>query len=490
MNISNIHFAQACVSLVFFGCSQGVETNVTQLDPDIAIAPNTVEFGGVVVLYDDEKTLQVINAGRATLVISDMTVEDDDEQVYTVTPVEATLEPDDSMGVGIRFEPTTYLPYNRDLIITSNDPESPQLRVPIRGEGVDGPIPDIVVTPPSIDFGSVAPNTTVSTYFTIQNVGDGDLIIEDTTQTGGGAFEIQMDPEGFTLSEDETTVVPMAYTPETEKGDSGGLTIVTNDPDEPSVDVVFLGNGGGEFEYPVALIDCPKEAPPPTTVSISGSDSYDPNGNEPLVYEWSIEEHPQGSSSTILDPALTTTSLFVDMAGTWRISLTVTNSIGISSAPAECEFEAIPEDMLYVELSWDSAESDVDLHLLQEGYSLFQFNGDCCWCNPNPSWGESGTTDDPDLSLDNTFGFGPESTTLPYPYDGDYYVKAHYFSDNGGGYTVVTVRVHINGVLEHEDSELLGHNDVWDVGYVRWPEGFFVAEDNSLYAAEERSCWQ
>ena len=487
------------IFLALTACNGEVDNNLNALTPDLFVE-ESLDLGDVVVLYSGEGVLTLANAGRAPLAIDSITIADNDDGVYSFIVEEAdtgeTIDPngsfeieaDDSYDLNILFTPETYLPYIREMTIVSNDPENPETVVTLLGEGIDGPVPDILITPQSLDFGTVIVGGTSSTYFTVQNNGDGDLIIDNTTQTGGGAFNIQIDPEGTTLSPGSMTVVPIDYSPTTESGDNGSFIIESNDPDEPSVEMIFLGNGGGDFEYPIAEIDCPTSVDPPDTVPLDGSTSYDPNGNEPLQYLWEILEQPDGSNGEIADPATDITSVFVDAAGTWRIGLSVENSVGIVSAPAECEFEATPNDSIYVEMIWNTGDSDVDLHLIQDGASFGELPGDCCWCNPNPSWGVDGDADDPDLSLDNTVGFGPESITLQSPYEGDYYVAAHYYSDNGGGTTTATVRIYIDGALEWEGSEVLTHNDAWTAAYIRWPEGVVVESDESINEDPVRGC--
>ena len=52
--------------------------------------------------------------------------------------------------------------------------------------GVDGPVPDIAVTPPTIDFGEVAQGATGTKYFRIRNTGSG--VLEIKCDEGSGDF--------------------------------------------------------------------------------------------------------------------------------------------------------------------------------------------------------------------------------------------------------------------------------------------------------------
>ena len=481
------HLLPALLSLA---CS-GSDTQVSQLRPIIAVAPESLDFGGVIVAYDDTQSLQLVNAGRAPLVIESLSIEDNGDSVFVLPFSSLEMDRDSVEAVDIRFVPETYALYQRDLVITSNDEDNPELRVPLLGEGIDGPVPDISIDLYTLDFGTVEPGEMATLWFVITNVGDGELIIEESLQSGSGNFTLLTDPHGQTLANqgDQVTVI-VNYEPTQDEGDSGGLVLSTNDPDEPQVDIVFLGNGGGDFQYPEAIVDCPDNVDPPTTITLDGSDSFDPNGYTPLSYRWSLTEQPEGSTSELTESTSEYSSLFIDLSGSWQVDLTVENSVGVPSVPYRCEIEAIPSEIINVELTWNTGGSDLDLHLIQEGYDMNEKPGDCCWCNPNPSWGEAGTGDDPTLALDNRLGFGPENIELEAPQDGDYYVKVHYYEDDSGaGTTTATVKIWLDGEKVSERSMVLTENQVWDVGYIRWPEAVFAVQDDVDSAGGNRDCY-
>jgi hypothetical protein len=395
------------------------------------------------------------------------------------------------MVVNVAFTPATYAVYERELTIETNDPDTPAYRVMLTGEGVDGAIPDISVDRSSVDFGDVSAGDSKVEWFTITNDGDGDLDISSIAQTGSGAFTPQTPLSGQTLAPGSSYQVILSYDPDVETGDSGALTITSNDPDEEEVEVLLVGNGGSEDEYPQAVIECDPVVRPLTTHDLDGRGSYDPQGGDLVSYQWFLYDQPDGSTSELVNDNTDFATLFIDTAGDWEVGLQVTNSVGLTSAPARCAFDAIPEDKIHVELSWNTGDTDLDLHLVQEGYTFFDDQGDCSWCNKNPNWGSSGGADDPLLALDNIVGYGPEDLTIDEPADGDYHVKVHYFKDllGSGATTTATVKVFLNGELAGEYSKNLTHNQVWDVGYIRWPQAVFAAVDVDPYAAPRRNCY-
>ncbi len=484
-------------STLVAGCT-GPETEIRKLTPDLAVVtqsgtPDTVDFGGVVVPYQADQTFQILNAGKADLIIDSIALAGDEGGPYTIDPESITIGKDDSAAIGVHFAPASFLRYDRTIVISSNDPVNPEYELVLLGEGVDGPVPDIALSSGSLDFGTVTAGTEATEFISIRNVGDGPLDIDSIEQTGSGAFSIASGPvSGGQIAANGETALIVSYAPLAETGDSATFTINSNDPDEPAIDLVVVGNGGSEDEYPVAVIDCPGagEVNPPVRIDLDGTGSYDPNGLEPLSYSWEILSKPFGSATGVNEPYAGFTSLFVDLAGQWELQLKVTNSVGLISAPTRCSFLAESEEQIHVELTWDTNNSDVDLHFIQAGSSFFDQDGDCCYCNRNPNWGSSGGDDDPRLALDNRAGLGPEATKLRNPESGDYLVKVHYYEDKGGGTSTATVKVWLNGGTSPfwQGSKVLTSNQVWDVGVVRWPDAVFVEDFADPYLATRTRC--
>jgi pimeloyl-ACP methyl ester carboxylesterase len=101
-----------------------------------------------------------------------------------------------------------------------------------------------------------------------------------------------------------------------------------------------------------------------------------------------------------------------------------------------------------VQLTWDTDGTDVDLHLVRPGGTLFEKPSDCYFSNKTPDWGESGNPlDDPALDFDETGGFGAENIVLK-PFSGrldsgKYEVYVNYW--RGNVVTNATVTVWVNG---------------------------------------------
>jgi len=470
-------FLSAC------GVGAGAKSyNLNVLEPEAVLTTSGIDFGDVIVPYTAEESFTIINEGAADLTITDIYLEDSAGGVFGVEFTETVIEKEDRIEVPVTFAPDLYEDFTGSLVVASDDPETPYQYVALSGSGVDGPVPELVADPGALDFGLVEIGSKGQLQLDFVNEGGGDVTIESASLVGSSAFSLSKDLTGETIPGNQSEILLAEYTPTDDDGDNATLTLLTNDPRNPELTVFMLGNGGGDFQYPDAEIVCPDRVSPPVAVPLDGRGSSDPmNPGGELEYEWSILSTPSGSSTTeVIDPGKAYTSMFADLAGSYTVQLIVENEVGLRSDPDVCQFDAIPPKNLHVELIWDTGNSDLDLHLVQGGYDLFEMPGDCTYCNPSPAW-EGG---DPTLALDNRVGYGPENINIDGPSDGDYNVWVQYFDDKGGGDTIATVRVWMNGELAWEGSELMSGRDAWHVGFVRWihPEGTF----NELAGGAER----
>ena len=471
---------------LLLGCEPEQQINV--LVPELTTSPEALHFGEVVVDFTEEQTVEVINTGQAPLTAE--LAFSEFGNVYTVEPASFELPRGERIDLLVQFTPATYKDYDTSLVFTTNLPETPRVELAITGLGGDGPTPDIHLDPTSLDFDVVAPGDAETLWFTLSNQGDGDLLIGTTEQTGSGAFSLVGDPAYQTIPPDGSTQLIVLYTPTSIDGDNGALTLTSNDPDEPEVQVTLLGNGGGDFEYPVAVIEGPDSVDPPETIQLDGSASYDPGGWEITDYDWSLAVRPNGSGGELQDTVGDETEAFFDIAGRYEVQLVVTNELGVASAPAKYSVEAVPTDAIHVEMIWDAANADVDLHMLaSEDATLFERPDDACYCNPNPDWGTSAEEDDPSLDLDDVGGYGPENINIQEPADGDYPVRVHYFDHNGDGALTATVRFYLDGELFSEESMVLSRDEVWEAGIIHWPDATVEAESTPLYTLGERGCF-
>lgn len=464
------------------------DNKVARVYPNLTVVPESLDFGEVVEDYSETLALDLVNGGLARLEITAIRLEGDGSDAYEIVSLPTEILQDETGEVILTFTPPQQTTYEATLIIVSNDEESPEYAVPITGAGVDAPAPDIALSETNLDFGTIGVGANWNLFVDVANEGDGVLNIGEITRDGSSAFVLMSDLEGVAIQPGDTYTMAVSYVPTHDLGDHGLVTIASDDPDEPEVELILIGNGGGDFEYPVALIVGPSDIAPRETVVLDGSGSYDPGGLA-LTYAWTLTTVPDYSSAGESFLEETETAYFTtDLAGEYAVELEVTNSMGISGVPAEWSAEAIPDELLHIELTWNTPNADLDLHLAQDGDELYADPGDVNYCNPNPEWGDGGLEDDPRLDIDDYYGYGPENINIDEPQDDTYTARVHYYVENGDGDTSATVKVYTYGELVGTYSKILERNDVWDVAEVTMPSGASVELSNALYDPELRTC--
>jgi len=106
------------------------------------------------------------------------------------------------------------------------------------------PVPDITVNPLSHNYGSVAVGQSASTAINIKNDGGANLSISGLSLAGPDSAEFDfVDPGAFVLAAGASQNVQASFTPSSVAAKSASLSIASDDPDEPSVQVSLQGAG-------------------------------------------------------------------------------------------------------------------------------------------------------------------------------------------------------------------------------------------------------
>lgn len=134
----------------------------------------------------------------------------------------------------------------------------------------------------------------------------------------------------------------------------------------------------------------------------------------------------------------------------------------------------IDSTVIGIELGWDTARSDFDLHFVRSQGQLFTTD-DCYWAEKNPEWGAPDERlDNPFLDRDDTDGFGPEVINLAIPAETEYDVYIQYFNFSGPTVppTTAQVRIALNGGMPVTlEERMVDCGLMWHVGQIRVDQG-------------------
>ncbi|MEZ4435275.1 MAG: choice-of-anchor D domain-containing protein [bacterium] len=220
---------------------------------EISAEPESVAFGRVQPGEAETVDVTVRNVGQAALTVTGVRVVGPDDFTVSIdgAPIGELDDPDGDgapgLGAGQAFVVTVgYAPgaEGRDeatLLIESNDPETPTLRVPLTGNDTTG---CILVEPADmlrIDF--EVDEMDIQGEVTVQNCGGQPLTLDNVRFRPGTPPEVFSFPEGSLpefpaeLAPDELLTVLIDITPI--PGDlrtyRGALQIMSNDPSQPQI---------------------------------------------------------------------------------------------------------------------------------------------------------------------------------------------------------------------------------------------------------------
>ena len=238
---------------------------------------------------------------------------------------------------------------------------------------------------------------------------------------------------------------------------------------------------------PVAVCDVTPSpvAPPWEAATWIGENSYDPDGEPIVSYNWTLVSSPAGSTVAMHTGGSNRSDFVPVLAGEYVGQLIVSNASGDVSEPCTAILDSIPAQNLWIEMYWEHPDDDMDLHLVAPGGTYNNLYTDCYYANCTPSmswvynldWGNSGYDgDDPSLDLDDIMGAGPENINILDPQtNGTYTVIVHDYQGSTSdvyGANNVTVNIYLNGSLTWTDTRAIsGDNTVNEFAEIDWLTG-------------------
>ncbi len=452
--------------------------------PRIEIVPPALVFAAA-----GNKTLRINNIGDAVLDVGALALDGEARAFVLVRDGRNALagaigaiEPGDGVEIEVGYR-ASRVRDEADLLVSSNDPRRRTVRVPMTG-GVGARC--LEAEPSPVEMGQIRIRTLVQNDVVLHNCGDAEVTVtaigfRDDAPDG---FEVEAPGLPVTLGRGERLTVTVTV----ELGALGpatGSLVIESDGESLQVQVLAIG---AENTCPQARVSRDLFIVPPAgIITLDGSDSIDPGG-EVIRWTWVVVERPPGSGAEPVetfenpmrpadggledDTATPTAFFFVDIAGRYVIELQVTDSEGCVGT-AQVVVDATGRNGLRLELVWDS-EADLDLHLLHPDGAWFNAPLDCFFRNAAPDWGVlEDPSDDPEMLVDDSDGFGPEVIRLGRPQEGmggPYLVGVHAFG--GEGYpTDATLRVLIDGeVVSEATRSMAADAHFWEAFEIPWPE--------------------
>ncbi len=237
-------------------------------EPNIAITPVSVtDSTSVFVGESSRKTFTVSNTGVTDLVVSTVVLSGSNASEFTIQNdgcSNRTFTPGQTATFDAVFSPTSAGSKTANITISSTDPDSPQIDLPLTMSAAVRE-PNIVVTPLFVvDPATVFIGESVRKTFTVSNSGLRELAVSTLTLSGDNASEFTLQNDlcsNKTFTPGQSATFDAVFFPTSAGNKTAKITVSSNDPDSPQVVLSLSMNAASKLTAPPA---------PTLTVTIQG----------------------------------------------------------------------------------------------------------------------------------------------------------------------------------------------------------------------------
>ncbi|MFK8030264.1 MAG: beta strand repeat-containing protein [Gammaproteobacteria bacterium] len=212
--------------------------------PEAMFSATSLDFGDVTLGDSGSQIITVSNMGTGELTVSSVVLTGGAGSAFAIGTencIAAAVAVNSSCDVSVTFTPTTVDDLTDTLTINSDDPAMPAASISLTGAGVAVPVPDIAVDVASLAYGSVLFSDVGELTLTVTNNGTADLNIASSTIAPAGEFSATT-ACGVVVPSASCTI-DVTYRPTVQGDVSATLTIASDDPDTPQLDVSLTGSG-------------------------------------------------------------------------------------------------------------------------------------------------------------------------------------------------------------------------------------------------------
>ena len=229
---------------------EGIGTEVPT--PSLSLSETSLAFADVELGQSSDMTLLLGNSGNAELQITGATLGSDDQGAFDINTDCDLIPTNQECPVTVTFTPVTQGSYSASLTIESNDADTPSVVVPLSGQGVPLAEAEVSVSPLTLDFGQVQVGNDASDNVLISNSGTAALTVMASVG-GTDSAVFSHDSSCGTVGPGEDCELMVSFFPGEQGEHNATLTLGTNDPDTPTVNVALSGQATPQPEPQISL---------------------------------------------------------------------------------------------------------------------------------------------------------------------------------------------------------------------------------------------
>jgi hypothetical protein len=250
-----------------------------------------VAFGTVTSGTTVDQVVTIANGGDGPLTLGTIVAADLAAPftipVTTCTP-NLTLARAASCALTVRFAPISVTPASDILNLPSNDPLTPNVAFSVTGTGTAVLVPNITVTPLTVNFGNVTVGATADAAIPIVSSGTTSASVVIGTIAAAdplaAPFIIVNTCSGQTIVTGATCTLLVRFSPTANAVSSDTFDIPNNDPDTPTITITLTGSGvsaSGNHPPSIPVLQSPANGTivPGTSVTLVWQKSSDADGD-------------------------------------------------------------------------------------------------------------------------------------------------------------------------------------------------------------------
>lgn len=229
--------------------------------PRVALSKTDVNIGDVVTGSSKIGNLAVSAGSNVPLTVTGIRFETPQDNFTITAPASDALPMElsgtQTLPISIKFSPTVVGEASATVIVETNDPSTPSVKVNVRGTGLDGSLlPRAVLSVTELEIGNVWLGNTSGQSFTITPGTTAGLTIEsiefeDPRSIDDGFYLASPSDFPVRLEAGESVDVTVEYTPSELGVFEARLVVATNDESDPFKEIDIVANG---TESPVAVM--------------------------------------------------------------------------------------------------------------------------------------------------------------------------------------------------------------------------------------------
>ncbi|HXM94069.1 MAG TPA: choice-of-anchor D domain-containing protein [Candidatus Dormibacteraeota bacterium] len=217
-----------------------LRAKVTDAQPQLGIAPSSLNFGNVTAGTTATRVVILSNTGNANLTITTVTVTG---APFTTTGITtpATVAPGGNVALNVMYSPKTASTDTGLVTISTNDPIASTATISLSGAGTTAAVGQLTLNPASLNFGNIPVGGNGTLAATVTNSGQAAVHITQVSTTDA-QYAVSGLNVPTALNPGQSATLQVKYAPTTAVPTNGSVSLISDIQGSPTI-LILSGKG-------------------------------------------------------------------------------------------------------------------------------------------------------------------------------------------------------------------------------------------------------